>query len=734
MFVAWSLSPYQIFAQLAIPVAESSGSGKSAPLHISADQIKVNQINEVYEAQGSVVVEQGPFRLTAEEATLHQLSGKLTAVGRVHLRDKISEVWSEQLELNVNTEAGVITNGTLHGRETNTWLQGRLLQRFSETHYRGKDGVFTNCDADDGQIPDWSFSFKDVDLQQQESVYAEGVWFRIRDQLLIPFPALRYPMPGVRKTGFLVPTVAFNNEFGFIYRQGFFWALSPSQDLTITPQILTERGYGGDVEYRYILSRKAKGNWLVRTLNDTEVDRVRALITGSHVHQFNPDLSVRAKVNYVTDRTVFQDLSNSGAFRALPSQESVLNINQRLRTGSAYLMAQYLQPLESGGQTTFQRLPELGHRFRSSPFFGETLVVGMDSTFVHFAREEGFDVTRIDLFPGISTQGLHAWNVVGLTPQFKLLEVIYSHGRDSSQDNWRDRGTYWAGFEASSNLSKRFRLEGQRSLRHTIEPKLFYEYVPSTEQDDLVQIDATDDLIKKNLLTYSLSSRLQEHSKGGSMTLFDLFLAQSYHLSSAPGDASIFSNIWGRATGTLPVKMRGPLTQISLTVDSYIDPGDAEFSQFNSDLRLQAGENWYLTVGQRYTRSGLVPRRGDIWNPISFNEVLAPQAEINFFTFSGAIRMTNDLTIGTKVYRDFDAGVTSEWDLVGLYQNPCRCWSFGVYYQQLGGTDEVEQRNQFNFVLTFRGIGATPGLGTQLLQDLLGPLLGDEHGVPWSPR
>ncbi len=732
----WNGLTSQVLAQPSFPVAQSSESSSQPPLDITAQQVEFDRVTEVFRAVGSVVVTQGPFRLTADQATIHKLSGSLKAKGRVHLNDQVTEVWAEEMEINVYTEAGIITNGKIFLSETNTWVRGRLLQRFSETHLRAKDGTFTNCDAGDGQIPDWSFAFEDVDLEQGDSIFAKNVWFQVKNQRLIPLPVIQYPMPGARKTGFLIPTAGYDNVLGFQYRQDFYWAISPSQDLLVTPQILTDRGFGGDLAYRYIINRRSKGNWLISSLYDTDVDKARAQITGGHVQQVNQDLSFQMQVNYATDRSLLQDLTSSGVFRSLPSQESVLNLTHRLPGGSAYLKAQYLQPLNSGGRTTFQRMPELGHRYTSPAFFNGIFVVDTNSNFVHFWREQGFQVSRLDLMPGISTQGLHLGNVIGLRPQVKVREVLYSHGRSSVQDDARDRGTFWLGFEATSSLSRRFSMgQGQR-LRHTIEPSLFYEYVPNTKQSDLAQIDAVDNLPKKNLMTYSLSTRLKDERTGGkSTTLLDLFFAQSYHLGSVPGQANIFSDVWGRASVGLPTDRLPPfMSQASVSFDAFFDPGDTEFSQFNSDILLQSGQTAYIQVGHRHTRAGTVPRRGDIWNPLSLNEVLAPQAEIDFLTLGGAVRTPFGWTIGSKVYHDFANGQTPEWDVVGLYQNECRCWSLGLYYIRLGGGNGLPERNQFNFVVTLRGIGATQGNGTALLQSILGRLLENEPGVPWSPN
>ena len=727
--------PASVNAQPTFPVFGTTGPTASNQLEITAERVEFDRKREVYKARGSVLVVQGFLRLTSDQITLHKLSGRLIAEGRVHLNDQVSDVWADRLEINVNTESGMIMNGRIFLKETNTWVRGRLLERVSETHYRAKDGSFTTCNADDGQIPDWSFSFEDVDLEQNDSVYAKSVWFRVKDHPIFPLPTFRYPMPGARKTGFLVPTIGIDNEFGFKYRQGFFWAFSPTQDLTLTPQILSDRGGGGDVKYRYILNRQSRGNWLVRSIYDTEEDQARAEITGAHVQRLTSGLSFRVKVNYATDRTTLLDLSNSGVSRALLSQESLLTLTQRLNHGSAHLKAQYLQPLSAGGPTTFQRLPEIGHHLTPQPLAGG-LVVGMDSTFVHFFREEGFGVSRVDLVPSMAMQGLHVGHVVGFRPEVKLLGGIYSRGKEASQDNMRDRGTFWVGLEAASNLSRRFPLGEASGLHHTIQPKVIYEYVPQTKQSDLVQIDAVDNLPKKHLLTYSLNSRLMEEgSRKDTTTWLNLMLAQSYHLGTTPGQASVFSDIWAQASLKAPDRfLASPLSQLSLTTDSFYDPGDGEFSQFNADVRVQAQKNAYVQVGYRHTQAGPIPRRGDIWNSISLNEVLAPQAKIDFLTAGGGIRTPWGWTVGGKVYHDFATGQTPEWDVVGLYQNPCRCWSLGLYYVQLAGAGGVSERNQFNFLLTLRGIGATPGFGTKVVKAILGPLLEGEPGLPWSPR
>jgi len=771
--MAWAAS------KQATPGGSSSG---ALPLDLTADRIVYRQDQQVYEADGSVVIRQGDVRLTADHVTLQVLPGLLTATGHVHLTDPKADLTSERLELNINTEAGVVTHGQLYIPASNTTVTGRLLQRFSEYHYRIKDGSFTNCDAQEGEVPAWRFRFDDLDLEMGNALGMKGAWLCVADVPLVPIPTITYPL-ATRRSGFLVPLVGYDNRFGFHAQPSFYWAINPSQDLTVAPSYYSNLGYGSDLEYRYVLDRRSRGQWYVSYLQQTqlpnvtgisgageEAKRARALITGTHTQQFSDTLLFRTNVNVVTDPNYLQQLSNSGTQRALPSNESNLLASQRLPYGNLYLLGQYLQPLQSGGKDTFQRLPETGYSLPHVSLFNSPLLFGMEGNFVNFFREEGFTLNRVDMVPGIATDVIDFGHVVGITPQAKFREVYYTRGAQS--DEAQHRETFWAGLEAASKLTRRFGLDDGDSLLHTIEPSIVYEYVPGSDQSKLAQIDQVDDLPKKNLLTYALRSRLLEQGKDSVFNWLDLTLAQSYHAGAVqtrardftpgvnpllgsltqplqPATVAIqgrkFSDVWMRAVigNTTPQvtqaqmaaqafgrgvggrAIQRPAINQYVTIDAFFDPYRGELSQWNTDLRVQESTNWYLEVGQRYSREGNRVRRGDVWNPISFNEVYAPTEEIQFVTAGGGFRTPWGWTIGAKGYYDVKNGKSPEYDVVALYQNPCKCWSLGLYYLQF------PDRAQYNFMLSLTGIGWTESVGTDVVRSILSPLLWGERGLPW---
>ncbi len=762
--------------------ASSPGSG-ALPLDVKADRIDYLQDQEIYEADGSVVVDQGALHLTADHLTIQALPGVMIATGHVRLTDPKADLATERLELNVNTEAGVVTHGQVYIKASNTTVDGRLIQRFSEDHYRVKEGRFTNCDATDGETPAWRFQFKDLDLKAGDSVAFTGSWLNVADVPVVPIPTMTYPL-SPRHSGLLIPTVGYDNRFGAHLQQGYYWAINPSHDLTVSPSYYSKLGYGSDFEYRYVLDQKSRGQWFVSALQQTELPDVagvsptgqdakqsRAFISGTHTQQFTPDLLLRVQAFLVTDPSYLQQLSNSGAQRALPSGESNLLANQRLAYGNTYLLAQYLQPLESGGVDTFQRLPEIGYSLPNLSLFDSPLLFGADANAVNFYREQGFTQNRMDVVPSLSTDVIDFGHIVGVTPQAKFREVYYTRGVQDTSSQHRE--TFWAGLDATSKLSRRFGAGDGSAMLHTIEPSVMYEYVPPTAQEQITQIDQVDDLPKKNLMTYMLRNRLLEQDGNRSFNWLDLTVAQSYHVGGvqtqarnfAPGvtppfgtvtqplqpatvavDGKKFSDLWmravignnspqitqaqsmsagfGRGAGATP-SMKPVINQY-LTIDAMYDPYRSTVSQFNTDFRVQESNNWYLDVGQRYSISGNRVRRGDVWNPISFNEVYAPTSEILFTTVGGAFRTPWGWTIGAKGYYDVKNGKSPEYDVVALYQNPCKCWSLGLYYLQF------PDRAQYNFMLSLTGIGWTENYGTAVLRNILSPLLWGERGLPWA--
>ena len=210
----------------------------------------------------------------------------------------------------------------------------------------------------------------------------------------------------------------------------------------------------------------------------------RALIRGTHTQQFTPDLLLRVQANLVTDRNYSATVKQLGNATGLaqPRVKLVYHATAALweslfaRSIPAAVADREERIRFSACRKSATVLPNLS-------LFNSPILLGADTNFVNFYREQGFTQNRMDVLPGLSTDVLDFGHIVGLTPQVKVREVYYTRGVQNSENQHRE--TFWAGLDATSKLSRRFGTSEGNTLLHTIEPSVMYEYVPSTNQSTI---------------------------------------------------------------------------------------------------------------------------------------------------------------------------------------------------------------------------------------------------------
>src|SRR4030095_137561 len=107
--------------------------------------------------------------------------------------------------------------------------------------------------------PSWSIGGRRTNVELNGIGVVRGPTFRVKDVPVLWFPILPFPALTDRATGFLMPQVAYSNRRGFVYQQPFFWNISKNQDATVALDVETSARIGILAEYRYMLSRAARG-------------------------------------------------------------------------------------------------------------------------------------------------------------------------------------------------------------------------------------------------------------------------------------------------------------------------------------------------------------------------------------------------------------------------------------------------------------------------------------------
>jgi len=517
---------------------------------IEANALERREREKLTIAKGEVRIQLEGRSLYADEVELDQVQEVLRARGRVQLVEGQRRLEGERLEYHYRTNTGVMhqARGSIPPA---TAFQGVEIHKEGERTYRVVEGSYTTCricQPEPGGV-DWEVRAREAILEQDEYLWAKSASFRVRGVPALYTPYLIYPL-GERRTGFLIPSIGYSGRTGFVYKQSFFWAIDESQDLTLTGVYRDRRGVEGDVNYRYILGPEARGFVDVRAIQDRlreSGDQVRTIVTARHDQQFNPALSLKADITYLSDRTIQRE------FAETPVQVRTANLsNSRIFLTHLWpryglqLLAEESRTLTEATDSRLRRLPELSFAAFPQRLFGSPLLVELEASGTYIERKEEPDVGRGDLFPKLSVPW-RVWPWLTVTPSAGFRETAYT-GRRADGGGGVTRELFEARPSLEARFYRAFELGGERLRRlvHLVEPRVSYWYINPVDQQELPQFDSVDFVSPQNRVTYSLTNRLLARLKGADGALrthevVALFLSQSYNLDP---ESRAFSDLY----------------------------------------------------------------------------------------------------------------------------------------------------------------------------------------------
>lgn len=675
---AWAISKEVTSPLLNRPEAQ-------APIHLTADRLEYKKEENLFMAEGSVVITQGPMRVESEYMTLDQQTGTLLATGDVHFSDGENAIDADQIELDVNTQLGVLYDARLFIKSENYLIEGEEMERRDLDRYLLKDASFTACDCEND--PDWRIRARQIRLRIDNYLVARDLVFYAEEIPILYLPYLIYPVKTERQTGLLIPRIGYSSRDGLRYNQDFFWALSKSQDMTFNLDHRGARGDGGGLEYRYVLSKFSRGHLETSYFRDKTDQVGQWEIRYNHEQRFTDRIGAKIDVHYVNRQNFFQELSDVTAERAQQNIESNLFVTYRGDASFAYLLGRYTQDLTTpSNSTTPQRLPEVGyslltHRLGSSPVY-----LNFDGNAVNFWRAEGVKTQRVDLYPKLSLP-IPLSKAGTLTPWAGARETWYSRG---TAEESISREIFPAGLHWEGPLSR----DWGRTV-HLLNPSLMYEYIPVEDHPDIPRFDELDGLQDRNAVTASVAQRfMRRDEKGALQEALSLRFTETYNLRDARSNAEgaePFSDFRGEAVVHFT-------SRLFLGVDSFYDLDEGRFSFWNTDLTLDLPPYLTATLGQRYTRGGTLPQRGDLFNPLYLGDQ-EPASRIQFWTEKVVIHTPWGVHLAGRAY--FDAETSKFVEIAYGLQYEDQCWGITFTYQDL------RTRNEFSFMFTLKGLGAT---------------------------
>ena len=460
----------------------------------------------------------------------NQSTGDLAIRGQGSLIRQGTIIRSEQIDYNVQNETGHIDSPQFFFGGSGGAGHAAEAELISKDHLRMTTVEYSGCPC---PAPAWFIRSPQVDLHNDTNtgVAKHGVLY-FKDVPILYSPYLTFPLREERKSGLLVPSYGYSSNSGLEFSVPYYFNLAPNYDATLTPRYLSKRGVQLQGELRY-LTERSHGQVIGSYLNnDKEAQTDRWALNATHSHQLGNGFGFDYHYSRVSDDDYFRDLSTFGVNEA--SVTELLSNARFSWAGAKYFnaalsVAQYqtLQDSEAGyRRPEYNRLPQLelhGARYDWSGFD-----VSSKSSATHFVMPyysgslATFDAYRGSRLAPNSTR-LTSYNTAAypiirpgwyITPKVGLhvshYDTAWNTVSDVAQRNLQRnvaRTVPIYSLDTGMTFERDTRLFDISSIQ-TLEPRLYYLYVPYRDQNAIPNLDT-------GIATFNFSQAFSENIYSG---------------------------------------------------------------------------------------------------------------------------------------------------------------------------------------------------------------------------
>ncbi|PZW85377.1 LPS-assembly protein [Pseudomonas sp. 2848] len=621
-----------------------------SPTYINAKVSKYQQEQQIATLAGDVVMRQGSMQAEADEANLYQAENRGELKGNVKIRDNGSLVVGDEAQIQLDTGEARVDNAEYVMHKSHIRGNALYAKRAENAIIRLKDGTYTTCEPGSNA---WQLKGNNITLNPATGFgTATNVTLRVKDFPVFYTPYIYFPIDDRRQSGFLPPSFSSSSDTGFMLVTPYYFNLAPNYDATLYPRYMAKRGMLMEGEFRY-LTKSSEGQFGGGFLSDQDDDRKkqtdykkdRWMINWQHKGGLDERLMTEVDYTDISDPFYFQDLETDQIgvqSRDILNQRGTLTYRGDSYTARlnvhAYEMATISQitPYDKLPQVTFNgMLPfhpggfDLSYETEAVRFERDLLndtvrnkdgfldtTAGpngrrLDENVFGIARSNG---TRLNVAPAISLPMQASYGFV--TPKLKYVYTHYDldldgKGKQDLIDN-PGRNELYGDFKSNQNrdipvfsvdsglyFDRNTQLFGT-NYRQTLEPRLFYLYVPYKDQTDIPLFDTGEN-------TFNYSSLFRDNRFSGTDRIGDenkLSLGVTNRWIEDNGFQRQRFSI-GQAFYFKDRKVQLPGIDYRTREDSKSDvsPYALEYEYaFNRDWRFNSDFNW--DPDSRSTRSG----------------------------------------------------------------------------------------------------------------------------------
>jgi LPS-assembly protein len=693
----WALCP---------PVSLDAGfdmeDGDIDVIDLRADSAAASR-DRVFSLSGNAIIRYGEQRIQANDITFRQELGEVEASGGIRFAGPDMVVTGDSALLQTEQERGTLTQITYTMPRQHARGEARLLSLEGAYRQRLEQAFYTTCSAGNR---DWMLSAREVELDQAEGTgVARGAKLTFKQVPILYTPYISFPLDEQRKTGLLFPKVGTTEETGVDISLPWYWNIAPNRDATITPRLMTDRGVMLGGEFRY-LTRRSSGTLGAEYLpsDDKFGGQDRSLVALRH--QGNPTARLETSIiaSDVSDTDYFEDLGNDLVQTSQTSLERTARATYHGQNWKLGMVVQDFQNLDAtlaSADRPYQQLPQIVFDYTPA-----RRILGIKTTAQaevnYFTHSDSSVVkgTRLDVQPRFSLPILRAgWYV---EPAVSLRHTAYALDNTApGADTDPARTTPVVSLDAGS-FFERSGSWGNKPYIQTLEPRLFYLYVPEKNQQNLPVFDTGN--YDFNYWTLFRENRFNGPDRMGDANQLALALTTRF-LNPASGQqllsASLGTLLYFRdRTVTLPGEtidqddssdLIGEL-DLALTrhwsarAEILWNAGDSHTERNNYRLQYRRGPRQLINLGYRY------------------RDNIQEQADLSFLW-----PLSRSWHAVGRWYVDIDSSETIE-ALAGIGYESC-CWGLQLLGRSYINKDGVDRTTAIFLQLELKGLGK---LGTSV--------------------
>lgn len=437
----------------------------------------------------------------------------------------------------VNGESQVATpkdiNDNAESKKVSSRGDAQMLFFEGESKKRLLKSRYTTCEvgSDDWYIKSGQLKIND----ETKTAVATNATVEFKGVPILYTPWINFPYANQRKSGLLAPTWGTTTKSGFEVLTPFYWNISPNMDATFASRYLSKRGLQGQGELRYLEENYAGIVAAEYLPSDDITNQSRYFAKIKHQHNFGDGWSGGVDAQKVSDDQYFSDLSTHIITTSKVNLLQQANINYSGNVWQFGALAQKFQTLDKVSYP-YQRMPQLTLNGTKDWDWGTSRI---QNQLTRFESDPNSTLsvkagTRFSTYPSISMPITRPYGYV--TPKIGVnytsysldsIDPLYSSSYDKTADRTLpifsvDSGLF---FERDTHIVS-------RNYTQTLEPRLFYVYIPYQDQSRLPVFDTGiadlnmgtmfienqytggDRINNANQLSMSLSSRMIDADTG----------------------------------------------------------------------------------------------------------------------------------------------------------------------------------------------------------------------------